>query len=507
MKKFDVLLKALTLLYREKQTGEDSPSNDLVINVVRGIKVAYNRYAIVGGDDEVLNNLKSYVEEIALSDDEEMELETILQSLSLILSDNKDIYEAYENALKTDIAPNKIKASIVATRRYLNNYYKETQIESIIDTAKREFSQRKGGVKEVNVFVDNLITKLDAIELSTKHKDPALVNEVDVGDDKTLADVAAEVQSESANVKILKTGWQGLNTMTQGGLRRGEFVVVSALQHNYKTSFVDSLFAQLVALNNPKELLDNQDKKPLMLFFSLEDPLKNTFGFLYRYFYYDEYGAIPDMSKITKEEIGQYIRDKLSASGFHVKFMRIDPSEWSYKNMFSWVLAFEAEGFEIISMVVDYLHMMPTTGCINTGPTGSDLQDLFKRTRNFMSARNILFITPHQLSTDAKSLKRSGLQGPSLLKEIANKGYYKGSKSLDQEPDLELHLDISKVNGKPYLAIKRGKHRLPSIIDEENNIIQLPFQHNAPIMPDINRSDSALYPDKVLSSGSDEFNF
>lgn len=504
MKKYDILLKSINLLYREKQLKLDDVSNDLVISTIRSMKTKYNKHSIFGGGEEVLNNLKNYVEELATSASDSIELESILQSVKVILNGFKDLYSVFEESLRTEISEAKLKSSVTAMRRMLKNFHREMEIADLVSRAHYYFNnQHQFGVKSTNDFLEELVTKLEALELSTRYKDPAIVNEVDLGDDVTLSEIAKEVKDEGNSLGILKTGWQSLNNMIQGGFRRGELAVIGALQHGYKSSLLVSIFIQIIIYNKPT--LKDSSKKPLLLFYSMEDPLKNIFSFIYRYFYYDEFGKLPNMTSIKKEELSSYVRAKLSKNGFHVKFARIDPSEWTYKSLFSNVLNFEAEGYEIIACFVDYLDMIPKTGCTGNGTAGSDIQDMYKRVRNFMSARGILFVTPHQLSTEAKGLWKQGLKGPVLLNETANKGYYKGSRSIDQEFDLEIQIDRFKHNNKWYLAFKRGKHRLPTIVDEELLLACLPYPPKAPIMPDIDKKDSAYYPDKT--EGSDEFNF
>jgi hypothetical protein len=79
--------------------------------------------------------------------------------------------------------------------------------------------------------------------------------------------------------------------------------------------------------------------------------------------------------------------------------------------------------------------------------------------RNFTAKRGIITITPHQLSTDAKQLTRLGIDN--FVQEIANKGYYDGCRTIDQEVDMEIYQHIVKVNGESYLTFQRGKHRKP----------------------------------------------
>lgn len=104
--------------------------------------------------------------------------------------------------------------------------------------------------------------------------------------------------------------------------------------------------------------------------------------------------------------------------------------------------------------------------------------------------RKITFITPHQLSTEAKQLVRDG--SANFVKQINEKGYYSGSKQLDQEVDLELYLHLVIDNKESYLTVQRGKHRTPTIIPEDHKFFVLKFPKRGPIKEDINGEDTSL---------------
>ncbi len=99
--------------------------------------------------------------------------------------------------------------------------------------------------------------------------------------------------------------------------------------------------------------------------------------------------------------------------------------------------------------------------------------------------KRIPFITPHQLSSEAKKLLRE--DRPDFVKVIAEKGYWDGCTRLDQELDLELYIHIEKLNKKSYLTVQRGKHRLPTVIPESKKYIVLPFMEAGGIMDDFGK--------------------
>ena len=127
--------------------------------------------------------------------------------------------------------------------------------------------------------------------------------------------------------------------------------------------------------------------------------------------------------------------------------------------------------------------MIPTTGC-TTGPAGTDIRDLFRRIRNFCASRSIAVISPHQLSSEAKQLIRDGHQD--FVKQVAEKGYWDGSKRLDQEVDREIYINIERFNSQAYLTVQRGKDRLSTVIPETDKYIVYDFTDFGPILDDIN---------------------
>jgi hypothetical protein len=290
--------------------------------------------------------------------------------------------------------------------------------------------------------------------------------------------------------------------MTQGGFRRGEFVLINALPHNFKSGLTQELTMQFPMYNIPK--LDDETKKPLIVYISFEDDSTVYTEFMYKYLYNEEFGKNPDLSVITADEIAEYIKKRVSINGYHVKMLRVNPSMWTYKDIINKILEYEAHGYEVHACLVDYLAKLPTTGCDRSGPSGTDVRDMFNRIRNFMGSKRILFITPHQLSTDAKNLIRNGVPEANFVKEIANKGYTELSKQLDQVVDLELYIHIARINKKPHLTIQRGKHRIPSILDEDLFYMTLPFPYKAPIMPDIDRDGNSTTNELVTNIPNEE---
>jgi hypothetical protein len=174
--------------------------------------------------------------------------------------------------------------------------------------------------------------------------------------------------------------------------------------------------------------------------------------------------------------------------------IRVDPNLWTYKSICNKVIEFEAQGYNIEVLMLDYLSKVSLIGCNNMGVLGSDMCELFSRVRNFCASKKILLITPHQLSTEAKNLVRGGMPQSDFVKEVAGKGYYERSKSLDTVIDVELFINIAKHNGNKdsYFTVQRGKHRGAPIISDEKKYFMLKFPTGCPIPPDIDTEDSSF---------------
>jgi hypothetical protein len=143
-----------------------------------------------------------------------------------------------------------------------------------------------------------------------------------------------------------------------------------------------SLFKQLAMYNKPYMI--DPTKKPLLLRISFEDDVSLNLQFLYQSIKENETGNKVIIANVSVEEMSAYVKEKLQVNGFHVKLMRVDPTQWTYRHICNTILSLEAEGYEVKLLMLDYLAMLPTTGC-SIGPMGSDLRDMYRRMRNFCS--------------------------------------------------------------------------------------------------------------------------
>ena len=77
-----------------------------------------------------------------------------------------------------------------------------------------------------------------------------------------------------------------------------------------------------------------------------------------------------------------------------------------------------------------------------------------------------------------------------FVKELVGKGYYDGCRTIDNEVDVEMFIHIEKMNGRAYLTVQRGKHRINGVTPLEYLYAILPFQIKGVILDDVHGADS-----------------
>lgn len=61
---------------------------------------------------------------------------------------------------------------------------------------------------------------------------------------------------------------------------------------------------------------------------------------------------------LTADERAEYLKSKLSQTGYHPILRRVQEGEWGYRDLCNYVLTLESQGYEIHSIVLDYAHLM-----------------------------------------------------------------------------------------------------------------------------------------------------
>jgi len=488
----EILIKLLILLVSEYKVNGKIKSVALAEKILEETTVD-KKAKIYNDDTELIVKLREMIKNII--NDKIEPNEELLLSIELSLVEKPSLLEIVKKYVNSKHQKKLISNLLLE----LNSQVKKLSSRRLLQIALNKLAANN---TDTDVVLESLIEKLNDVKTMRDIVNPAIVDKINFSDPESIRAAANRASQLVSEGVALKTGWKCINAMTQGGLRRGEFVTASALPHNYKSSFTKSLFIQIARLNQP--VADNPEKTPMLLFISLEEEIDNIMSFFYLYLKHtvdNKTFTKKEQKNLDKNDIREYIMQNLSkVSGYHIEVLRFRPELLTYSALFNIVNEYEKMGYELHGVFLDYVKKMNRAGCNNSGPMGTDLLDLFSRIRNEFSSKKILFFTPHQLSTNAKQLLRNGMPALEFVKFLPGKGYYADSSQLDQEIDLELFLHITKIGKKSYLAVARGKHRIPTIIPEEDKFTLLEFSD--PISP--LRGDSEDYTPCCKEANNDE---
>lgn len=485
-----LLVQVITLLYRESQLdNRTSNSSELVGQIVASIRIPETSMETDRGRETLVGLRSTAMMMAGNPPSQDYDRTILLQRIRVNVGDEDALYQAFEGATEDVDDPNLIKRMVLEYRSELKAYLNQNEITEIFKQASQKALFNPHTIDWKN-FVKDVIGELEPLAtVQTIESNPAIVGSVDINDDEAVMALMQQAQDELSADGVLRTGWQAINRMCgdQGGFRRGEFVLLGALQHNFKTGFTLNLFKHMCIYNTP--YLRDPTKKPLMVHISAENGLIDNVMQIYVSLKENETGEAVSIRGVDLAEASSYVKRRLQETGYSIRMLRVDPSLFGYRDLFDLVQKWESEGYEIHGIILDYLNMLSKRGC-QQGPHGFETRDLFRRVRNFTAPRGICFITPHQLSTQAKELVRSQIEN--FVQEIANKGYYDSCRTVDQEVDMEISIHIEKMNGESYLTCQRGKHRKISITPEKDLYTVLKFEKIGNIPDDFNGADRSM---------------
>ncbi len=478
------LTTAITLAHRESISADGDISVELIRQLLELVKVSEVNIG-AGTENTSIANVKTTLADICRqAETATYHSEDLLTRIRVNIIDDDGWYNAIEKSIKAKLDELATLKSINVLRGKLRGLINQEKVSKILRESTSQWNFRHAAIDDPQKFLQNVCSELEGVMSQSSAKDAAILTEVDFEKAETVESVTDKIHAINTGTSIWKSGWQDFNDMFQGGLRDGETIVCGALPHNDKTGTTLSLFKQFAKYNKPNYRKPN--KKPTLVRLTCEDPLSNNISYLYKNIVFNETGEQVDETKVDPKEMARVVREHMTSTGFSVRMAYIDPSDWSYRGLQNYILKLESEGHDVQVLMVDYLSMIPTTGC-RQGPTGTDLQDLFRRMRNFCAARGILFITPHQLSTQAREYTKGILPDESFLQFIALKGFWQDARGLDREFDGAFYVHLIKKDDVTYKAFQRDKHRWPGILEESKKFFIYQYPGKMPIPDDLGK--------------------
>lgn len=483
----ELLVKSITLLYLESIYNKADNSSELIKTIINTIKVPDVSVAL-NHEREIIINLKNIVLRMIdnISNDVEYNLNELLQTIKLNCKEDILTYNAIELVIAKEYSKEELKKSINTIKKYFKSFFNLNEIKNTVKKLSTEvlYNNESKSTSEINSFVIEQIEILQELCKDTNKKIDAELVDLN-NSDETGSLIDEEVNKNGNGGFVLKTGWKGLNRMLGGGFIRGQTIVIGALPHSNKTGFSLSLFRQ-IAVHNKPYLIDNT-KKPLIIRISFEDSLTKNLHFLYNLCYENNTGLKSNIKEIPKNETGPFIKNCLQINGYHIKMSYIPNADiWNHTKIIDLCDRLISEGYEIHLLMIDYLSLtIPPER--QKGAMGDAIRELFKKIRSYTLPRNITFITPHQLSPDAKRIKRDGFGD--FVKRLPGGGFYQGCSSLSDPVDVELFIDIEKTDRKAFQTVQLGKNRANHIVAEKDKYLVLPFPDDGrPILDDIDKT-------------------
>lgn len=462
--KIPVLMNFIRLLYIESQLAGALGNSASDIKELLQI-----RKKKVGGQDQLQTDIMSILDEM-ISHDFKVPMQETMYRMGLeVLFENKpDMINAVFHI--EDVK--KLTPEIFSLRKQLIAQLRIVRMQEKLSKANYLINKTDMDSDEISEEIDSVVDVLSKNNMNGDGAE-AVTESVTMNNKQGLRDLFSKIKDDSDPAGVWKTHLQGVNEMLQGGMRSGQMVFVNGIQHSFKSGLTLTMFISLALLNKPKE--HTREGKPTMVWLSMEDDMRKVIGDVYGFLkvWDDPYCDRIELRNVDIDEATDFVVSRLEETGYDVQFHRVDSSDYSFKKLFDFLTKLEMEGASLRVVGIDYIANIPKTGCSNTGATGADTRELVRRIRNWMQARDILCLSPHQLNTQAKQLLRDGLPGHELVGKVLKNGYTADSSQIDQELDVEIALNPFEIEGKDYLMIGCGKHKLNSVIEDKSKLITI----------------------------------
>jgi len=487
-----ILIDAILLLLKESKVHMENSSVNKIRNLL-GLKTNKNDKWVLG-DEDVTSKLINIINELLdnIEHEEPINVDSVLRRIRLEIVEDDEL--TGDDSLKETIVgmleSAKIQKSfdeemndINTLSRSLTIFFTREKLKNVCKNVNLELTRNK--TRNPYKTMTSLLTELDNLSTTATDIDEEILefSSEDVHDDKKMNELTNTIKKKH----IFRTGYIDYNLMLQGGIRVPEAKINAALTHNYKTGWILSVWVSILLYNKPKPT----EKKPLAVWFSMEDEVIDIMAFIYRQIMVTETGKVVDYPDMDPKELLRWVNKRLTANGWNVKIVRIkNPSDYTYRDLINKVKKYRAAGYDIQACVTDYADKLSTEGIKSTGPVGSDKKELVRRLRNFFSSIDCWWDTPWQLNPAAGDLRKSGVEDSDFLNYVHNRGYYQGVTTLGNEMDLEIFTHIVKTkNNGDWLHIRRGKHKIPSIVNKKYQSMYLPFPSDGPIPFDLQRGE------------------
>lgn len=485
-----VIINTLLLLYWEQQIETGMDNSSLIKNIIKELKVPKDQNDSERNGD-VYTALQILVAKHTMNYGDKIIKNYLIQQVRLICVDEPNTGDIILDGLNRDLDQTGIREYCLTLMRELKDYQRKSEFQKILN-------ERAGAILYSGDDYDlttktreliSLFEQFAAAEGEDLRSIRGVTEFIDFEDEGALREMFLSVQKSVSPDEIIRFGIQALNRLfgEQLGARRKEMVMVSGLQHHFKSGMTMTMVRGAAMHNKPK--VKDPSKKPAIVMLSTENQLEINLRTLYKQCMEPILGKSIKVKDIDPSTAAAYMKEKFMENGWNFLMVQVDPDAFGFDELQGLVLKIEAMGYELILLATDYLGMCSTKGLTHSGITGRDKQALYNRSRNLMLRHDYIHITPHQLSTEALGIHRD--RPKNFMNEVPNNAYYHDCKTLAQEVDVEVILQKLEQEGVTYLNVGRGKHRGVDNTKLEDQRFTLRFTEFG-IVDDIDGPDSSM---------------
>lgn len=395
--------------------------------------------------------------------------------LKLKLKDDVDTIEAINSILTVSDEKSLFKR-LKGLKTTCSLYKNKLELLNVMDSSRFAYRMNDIGSDKEDGILEELEHKIHSVRKGIGNS-ASYIGSVGFIDRSQIRDTLVKGNKEYSLEGILTFGLQGWNNLygDHQGQRRGETLLLSAMGHSYKSGRLMNAFAEVIEFNKPTYILDStlklppEQRKACAIHITIENNYLGDTQQLLKYYKEQETKeafSIIGMTDEQLDEYSEYLESKLAKKdGIHGFIEQHDASTFTYEDYFDIIAKYQAMGYEVHFVSLDYAGRMSTRGCIASSGSGSEKRDLVKRLQAHALKHKYALMTAWQMSSDAQTKLREGEQF--LVKVVKELGYYLDCRTVHNEVDMEVYQAFVIVGDKKYITWQRGKHRKPGNQPEE----------------------------------------
>lgn len=298
------------------------------------------------------------------------------------------------------------------------------------------------------------------------------VSEMDfnTGDLESLTNVFERTISDmNQPSNKIKTGIKWLNTLLGGGWEQGRTYLIMGIPKGFKSGTLLSTALWGVQYNDNIKA-KNPNKKPAILYLTMENSCKETLTRIY------QYTSTNDLKNEKPEDASKKVFEVLNGKNIDLIVKYKANKSISTGEMDLLIDEIESEGREVVMVVQDYIKRIRPLN-----PIGDPRIDLGEVVNDFCSiakARNIPIITATQLNREALKIVEQNIskKAQDIAKELSSSNVGESALTIENaDVSIIINREEDVASKKMYLGFKLVASRIP-IVKEAKKYFIHPFE-------------------------------